>query len=209
MQVITSISDIENGYYYHAAITFLRFFSGTFLGIVFGMVLGIFMYKYHVLHLLVEPFLQSIRAVPAVAFIPFFLLWFGFSDIGKIILILVAIGVNIAYASYQILRQKDEKYQIALDSMRISQRNTPFFLLLALIAEKLLPTLRFSLVISIATIVTMEMLGSQSGLGYLIQNAQATFNLGLIMFSIIVLSLFSTIMDMMIIKLWKYIVYWK
>jgi len=208
-QVISSISNIEHGYFYHAAMTLLRFLGGTFFGVFFGVALGVVLYKYEKIYLIAEPFLQSIRSVPAVAFIPFFLLWFGFSDVGKIILILVAIGVNIAFASYQILKQKEEKYQITLTSLQMTPQKTPFTLLLALVAEKLLPTLRFSLVIAISTIVMMEMLGSQNGLGYLIQNAQSTFNIGLVMFSIIVLGLFNTIMDILLIRIWNMIVFWK
>ncbi len=61
----------------HSVSTLLRTIIGYFGGGVLGIMLILVMFRYRLLNYAM-PIFHSIRAVPAVAFVPFFLLWFWF-----------------------------------------------------------------------------------------------------------------------------------
>ncbi len=209
MDVVNEFLDLKKLYLYHFFLTSVRLIGGMLLGIFLGIVLAYFMYKYETFDNVVQPFFQSVRAIPPVATIPFFLLWFGFSDKGKIILLVVAVSVNLAFAGYQILIDMPESYKISLINLSYTRRDMKWKIGLGLILEKILPTLRFALVISIASIITIEMLGSQSGLGYLMQTARTTFNLSGIFVCVILLGILNSVLDFLTIFVINKLVFWE
>jgi len=155
------------------------------------------------------PSLQGIRSLPPVAAIPFFLLWFGFSDIGKWLLVVVGAGANLTFTSYQILLDMPEKYHFALTSFGVARKSLSWNISLPLVLERLLPTLRFSLSTAIGLIIVSELLGSQVGLGYLIQSARSTFSLQTIFLCAILLGIMNAVVDWGLVHLWKTIVFWR
>ncbi len=207
--VLKEFSELYNVYLYHFFLTTVRIVAGMIFGVALGILLAFLMYKFEHFDNIIQPFAQSIRAIPPVATIPFFLLWFGFSDKGKIIMLVVAVSVNLAFAGYQILIDMPEHYRISLINLSYSRKDLPWKIGWGLILERILPTLRFALVISIASIITIEMIGSQSGLGYLMQTARTTFNLSGIFVSVIMLGILSSVLDYLTIFVINKLVYWE
>jgi ABC-type nitrate/sulfonate/bicarbonate transport system permease component len=155
------------------------------------------------------PSLQGTRSLPPVAAVPFFLLWFGFSDIGRWLLVVVGVSANLSFAAYQVLLDMPDKYVFALTSLGIEKKSLPWNISLPLVLEHLLPTLRFSLSTAIGLIVVSELLGSQVGLGYLIQSARSTFSLQTIFLCAILLGLMNGTLDWSLVRLWKAVVFWR
>ncbi|WP_201328932.1 ABC transporter permease [Thermotomaculum hydrothermale] len=209
LSVIKEFYELKSLFLYHFSLTAIRLAAGMAGGIFIGILIGYLMFKYEQFDNLFQPFAQSIRAIPPVATIPFFLLWFGFSDKGKVLMLIVAVSVNLAFSGYQILYDMPEKYRISLLNLGINRRDMSIKIAIPLILEKILPTLRFALVISIASIITIEMIGSQSGLGYLIQTARTTFNLSGIFVCVFLLAILSYIYDTLTIVIIKKLVYWE
>lgn len=209
LSVVNEFWELKSLYLYHFFLTAIRLAAGMIVGIFIGILIGYAMFKSEHFDNLFQPFAQSIRAIPPVATIPFFLLWFGFSDKGKILMLVVAVSVNLAFAGYQILMDMPEKYRVSLLNLNIKRKDIKYKIAIPLILEKILPTLRFALVISIASIITIEMVGSQSGLGYLIQIARTTFNLSGIFVCVFLLAILSYLYDTFTILIVNKLVYWE
>src|SRR5262249_52578002 len=75
----------------HALATIWRVWWGFVFGVIGGTILGAIAGYSALTYRLVDPTLQGLRAVPSIAWVPLFILWFGIFEASKIILI--AVGV--------------------------------------------------------------------------------------------------------------------
>jgi sulfonate transport system permease protein len=75
----------------HAAATLWRVGWGFVFGVAGGTIVGAIAGYSALVYRLVDPTLQGLRAVPSIAWVPLFILWFGIFEASKIILI--AVGV--------------------------------------------------------------------------------------------------------------------
>lgn len=207
--VVKAIRDIEPSLLLHTAYTAGRLAFGSALGIVLGIGLGLLMHRSPTFCRLAMPGVQSMRAVPPLATVPFFLLWFGFSETGRYLMIVAGIGFNIAIATYQIAEDIPEKYRIFFSGLQVSPRRFIISFALPRVIEVLLPTVRFSIATATGLVIVSELLGSQVGLGYLMQSARSTFATHTIFLSAIVLGFLGAAADALIRFGWRYLVFWR
>jgi ABC-type nitrate/sulfonate/bicarbonate transport system permease component len=207
--LISAFSEIEPNIFIHSAYSFLRLIVGFVSGSVVGILFGLLFFKSRTIYNLLYPSFQSIRSIPPYATIPFFLLWFGFSETGKFIIILFGISFNLAIASFQALQNIKEKYHVFFNSINSNAKDHVRDFTLPYVLENILPTLRFSLSTAIGLVVVAEMLGSQLGLGYLIQTARSTFSLNVVFLAAIIFGIINYLSDQILIIIWKKIVFWK
>ena len=60
------------------AISFLAFFIGMSLGVAVGLPLGFMIGRYRTAEFVLDPYVTFLYVIPSVAFVPLFVLWFGF-----------------------------------------------------------------------------------------------------------------------------------
>jgi ABC-type nitrate/sulfonate/bicarbonate transport system permease component len=209
MAVLEAFRDVEPNIFLHAAYTAFRLIAGFAAGAVAGIGLGIFINKSDVANRLLSPSLQSMRSIPAIATVPFFLLWFGFSEPGKIVLVITGIAFNVAIATHQVLKEMPEKDRILFASFGIDPTSFVFQYSLPRVFEALLPTLRFSLSTAVGVVIVSELLGAQIGLGYLIQTSRSTFSIHVIFLCMLLLGALNSLLDLALSKGWSKLVYWK
>ncbi|GMV20766.1 MAG: hypothetical protein AMXMBFR57_07150 [Acidimicrobiia bacterium] len=137
------------------------------------------------------------------------LLWFGFAETGKYLLIVCAVSFNLAVAGEQILSRLPDSTRAFILSFDLTPRSLTWVLYLPRILEDILPTLRFSLAMAIGAVTVAELLGSQVGLGYLIQTSRSTFSLHVLVLATIMLGLLSIVADRLLIYSWRRLVFWR
>ena len=208
-EVFYAMADIEPSIFYHALFTVSRLCVGFVGGTFFGIAVGLFFFKYLTLEKLFSPSVHALRAVPAAASVPFFILWFGFSEFGRYLLIFMAVSLNVAVASYQILKNHSRAHLAFFKSFNIEIGGLPFRYSLPRIVQDLLPTLRYSLSLSIGAVTVSELLGAQVGLGYILQIGRATFSLSLMFLAIMAIGLIAAFADKALQLVWNRIVYWR
>ena len=209
MSVIRSFQDIEPNVFVHLGYTVSRFGFGFILGVGAGIGLGLLIFRFLWFRNLIMPTIQASRAIPAIAIVPFFLLWFGFSELGRYLLVVAGTAFNVAVAALQILGSGPEKYGIMFQSFGRKPEELLFDYGLPLIMERILPTLRFSLSAAIGLIVASELLGSQVGLGYLIQTSRSTFSMHVVFLAAILLGVLNATADGLLQITWRKLVWWR
>lgn len=207
--VFFAVKDIEPNVFLHTFYTISRLIIGTLSGIFLGISLGLFAFKSTLFRKIAFPSIQSIRAIPPIATVPFFILWFGFSETGKYIMVILGIALNIGIATHQILTKIPEKYEILFKSFKIKPRKLTFTYSLPTVFENILPTIRFSLSTAIGLVVVSELLGAQVGLGYLIQTSRSTFSMHVVFLAAIILGIINFLMDYLVRLFWKRIIFWR
>jgi len=208
-QVFGAFSEIEPNIMVHVAFTSFRLVFGFVAGVVAGVAIGIGLTKSKNVAALVGPVLGSMRSIPPIAIIPFFLLWFGFSEVGRLLLVITGIAFNIAVSTFQILQDMPEKHRIMFKSFGLKESDMVLDYSLPRIIESLLPTVRFSLSTAMGVVIASELLGSQVGLGYLMQTARNTFSMHVIFLATILLGVMNAAMDFALVQCWKRAAYWR
>jgi ABC-type nitrate/sulfonate/bicarbonate transport system permease component len=146
--VFNAAIDLEPNLGIHTAATITRLLVGFIGGTVVGIALGIFFSRFPAMDTFFSPSIQALRAIPAAASVPFFLMWFGFSEVGRYLIVFLAVGLNVAVASSQILMGRSLAHRTFFASFRLSPGAFPLSYSLPRIVEDILPTLRFSLALS-------------------------------------------------------------
>jgi ABC-type nitrate/sulfonate/bicarbonate transport system permease component len=206
--VFGALWDIDPPLYVHIAATTARILIGTIAGTALGIALALFLSSFENVRRMLMPAILALRAVPLIATVPFFLLWFGFSEWGKFLLVAIGVGLNIVVASLQILEETNERYLVALASLKTSLRSHPVAISLPLIAQSILPTLRTSVAIIFGAVLVSELLGSQLGLGYLIQTSRTTYSMHVVFLVTAILGVLASLVDWTLIQIWKRCVFW-
>jgi ABC-type nitrate/sulfonate/bicarbonate transport system permease component len=207
--VLRAATEIDPNIIIHVAVTAVRLVSGFLLGVIAGIALGIAVYNSQLFARLISPALDSMRSIPAIAIVPFFILWFGFTETGRISMVVTGIAFNIAIAAYQALKDMPEKHKILFKSFGIAPRALTREYVLPRLMETLLPTVRFSLSTAMGVVIASELLGSQIGLGYLMQTARSTFSMHVIFLATIILGLLNALVDAVLTRSWNRTVYWR
>lgn len=207
--VLMVFGELEPNILLHGMVSLARLLVGFAAGSISGIFLGILLYKSKISYGLLYPTIQSIRAIPPYALIPFFLLWFGFSEIGKFITLISGVLFNLAIASYQSLLSVDERYVVFFKGINKEARNFVVPFTMPYVIERILPTLRFSLSTAIGLVVVAEMLGSQIGLGYVIQTSRSTYSMDVIFLATFLFGIINFLIDKLLVMLWNTVVFWK
>lgn len=207
--VLRAIIEIQPNVFWHLWLTTERLVIGSVAGTLFGLVLTFLVTVFRPGRWIMLPIIQQARAVPPAALVPFLLLWFGFSEIGKYLLVVSGIGFNLAIAGIQIVQDVPERYRAAFVTFPLGRFKRFMYFDVYRILENLLPAIRVSVAIALGLVIVAEYLGSQAGLGYLIQASRSTFALQTVVLCVILLGILAAIADMIIVWLWVRIIYWR
>lgn len=147
---------------------FVGFLIGGGLGFLMGLWVG---FSYRTERLL-DPSIQMLRTLPHLALAPLFVLWFGFGETSKILLIAKGAFFPLYVNTFLGLRSVEVKlFEVA----RVLQFSR-WQLITKLIVPSALPHIflgiRLSLGIAWLGLVVAEMMGSSSGVGYMINDAR-------------------------------------
>jgi len=169
----------------------LGFLMGGSFGLAFGILIGLFRKAESVL----DPTLQMLRLIPYLAIAPLIILWFGFGEESKILIIANGAFFPMYVNTFLGIRSVDNKL---FDVSKVLEFNR-FKMILRLILPASLPNIllgvRISLGISWVGLVVAELIGSQSGVGFLILQAKQESNTPIIFVGILIFAIVGTLAD--------------
>jgi sulfonate transport system permease protein len=179
----------------HIAATTARIMAGFGLGVVAATVLGALAGASKLSRDVMDPTLQGLRAVPSIAWVPLFILWFGIFETSKIMLIAVGCFFPVYLGILGAILSVDRKI---VEVGRIFRLSTP-----ALVRRILLPAILPAYVVSLRTglglgwmfVVAAEFMGAAEGLGYLLIDGQQLGKPGQILASILTFAVLGKITD--------------
>ncbi|HYA06031.1 MAG TPA: ABC transporter permease [Xanthobacteraceae bacterium] len=142
--------------------------AGLLLAIVVGGGLGMVMARWRLFEMFVNPLVELFYPLPKSALIPVTVLWLGFGDGSKILLIFLGCMIPVTIGAYNGARGADHALVWSARSMGA----TPVRLMLDVVAPSALPELlngiRTALALAFILLVSSELIVSQKGFGYLI-----------------------------------------
>jgi sulfonate transport system permease protein len=171
------------------AVSLARVVAGFLLGAVVGLALGVWSGLSRWGGLLIDPPVQMLRTLPHLALVPLFILWFGIDETPKVLLVALGVLFPIYLNVHAGVRGVDPKL---LEMARVSGFDRREILRHVIVPGALpsaLTGLRLSLGIAWLSIVVAETVSSDSGLGYMINDAREFLRTDVIVVGLVVYAL--------------------
>lgn len=151
-----------------------RVLLGFLLGSAIGIMLGLGTGRASRLEYLVDPWVSFLRFTPALALLPLYVLWFGFGEVSKVLLIATNVAVVALLGAHQGVRAVSPVYLDAATSLGASQKLIFRKIVLPLAFPQIFASLRIALGLAWVTIVVAELIDARMpSLGYLLTLAGA------------------------------------
>jgi len=156
----------------HAFATIWRVVSGFVFGVLAGTVVGAMAGYSTMTYRLLDPTLQGLRAVPSIAWVPLFILWFGIFEASKITLIAVGVFFPVYLGVMGAVLSVDRKIVEVGRVFRLSGLAMVRRILLPAVMPAYVLSLRAGLGLGWMFVVAAEFLGASTGLGFLLIDGQ-------------------------------------
>ena len=152
----------------NAAASLWRAGAGLFLAIVVGATLGILMAWWRPVNVVLGPLVEALYPMPKSALIPVTVIWLGFGDGSKILLILLGCMLPVTIGAYNGARGCDQALVWSARSMGASRMRMLWDVVVPSATPELLNGIRTALALSFILLVSSELIVAREGLGYLI-----------------------------------------
>jgi len=142
--------------------------AGLFLSIIVGGALGIFMAWWRPVNIVLGPLVEALYPMPKSALIPVTVIWLGFGDGSKILLILLGCMLPVTIGAYNGARGSDQALVWTARGMGASRLRMLWDVVLPSATPEILNGIRTALALSFILLVSSELIVAREGLGYLI-----------------------------------------
>lgn len=183
----------------HALATSTRVAAGFGFGVVAGTVLGAITGYSALTRRLIDPALQALRAIPSIAWVPLFILWFGIFETSKITLIAVGVFFPVYLGVMGAIRSVDRKLVEVGRAFRLSDIAMVRRILLPAVFPTYVTSLRTGLGLGWMFVVAAELLGASEGLGYLLIDGQQLGKPAQIVAAIVAFAIIGKITDWIVV----------
>jgi NitT/TauT family transport system permease protein len=145
-----------------------RAFMGLLLAVIVGGGLGMALARIRLLDVFVNPLVELFYPLPKSALIPVTVLWLGFGDGSKILLIFLGCMIPVTIGAYNGARGSDHALVWSARSMGASPIRMMWDVVMPSALPELLNGIRTALALAFILLVSSELIVSQKGFGYLI-----------------------------------------
>ncbi len=183
----------------HAAATSARVAAGFGVGVVTGTILGAITGYSGLTRRLLDPTLQALRAIPSIAWVPLFILWFGIYEASKIILISVGVFFPVYLGVMGAISSVDRKLVEVGRAFRLSALGMVRRILLPAVFPAYVIALRTGLGLGWMFVVAAELLGASEGLGFLLIDGQQLGKPAQIVTAIVAFAILGKITDWIVV----------
>ena len=187
----------------------VRLSSGLALAIVIGGALGIAMAWWRAVDALAGPLVEMLYPIPKSALIPVTVLWLGFGDWSKILLIFLGCMLPVTLGAFNGARGSDRALVWSARGMGASPLEVLRDVVLPSAMPELLNGVRTALALSFILLVSSELIVSQKGLGYLIGTLGAGGNYEGMFAVVLTVALAGFAADRLYLKLMHRVLQWR
>lgn len=147
---------------------------------------------------LVDPVVQMLRTLPALALIPMFIVWFGIGETAKIAVIAFATGFPIYLNLYAGIRGTDQRLVEAARALDLSRFQMIRSVVLPGAMASFLVGLRYSAGIAWLVLVVSEQINATTGIGAMMQSAQDFLRTDIIVLGLVVYAMLGLLSDALV-----------
>ena len=174
--------------------SFLETIEGFLLAIVIGVPIALLIVRSVILERLVYPLLLMVNAIPKIAIAPLLVVWMGFGQWPKVVMVLLVCFFPIVISTAQGMKSTPAELVELLRSLNASRTQEFFKLRLRYAMPQIFTGLKVAISLAVIGSVIAEFVGATQGLGYVIQQSGASADTALAFAAITLLSIMSIIL---------------
>ena len=195
--------------YPHLGVTLVETVLAFAIGAAAGLGGGLWLALQPMASALLEPYIKAMNSMPRIILAPIFAVWFGLGIASK-----VALGVTLVFfiVFFNVYQGVKEVSPVLLANARMlgaGPRQLLRHVYLPSATSWVFSSLHTSVGLAFVGAVVGEYLGSASGVGYLIHQAEGVFDINTVMAGIVVLTGFALALDGAVGRLEKRLMVWQ
>jgi len=179
----------------HLGVTLLETVLGFVIGSVFGLGVGLWLALSRTASAVTEPYIKGFNSMPRVVLAPIFAVWFGLGIWSKVALGVTLVFFVVFFNVYQGVREVSPTLIANARMLGASQRQLLRAIYLPSAMSWVFASLHNAVGLAFVGAVVGEYLGSSQGVGYLILQAEGTFDINTVFAGIVVLTVFALVLD--------------
>ena len=177
------------------AASLVRFAVGYLASVLLALAAGLILGWYSKVWAYLNPIAQVLRPVSPVAWLPFIVLFFGIGEAPAIVIIFLAAFFPVLLATVAAVQKLDPVYLKVAQNFGIKEPAVFTKIILPAIFPQIATGLHLALGTAWVFLVAGEMVGAQSGLGFLIIDARNNLRADLLMAPILTIGLLGLLLD--------------
>jgi len=195
--------------YQHLGVTLTETVLAFAIGALGGLGGGLWLALSPMASAILEPYIKAMNSMPRIILAPIFAVWFGLGIASK-----VALGVTLVFfiVFFNVYQGVKEVSPVILANARMlgaSQKQLLRHVYLPSATSWVFSSLHTSVGLAFVGAVVGEYLGSSQGVGYLILQAEGSFDINTVMAGIVVLTAFALVLDAVVGKIEKRLMKWQ
>lgn len=184
--------------FFHLKITFMEMVIGSAIGTALAVITGFLLSSNRLLSDALLPYISAIYGIPRIALAPLFVIWFGIGMTSKIALVTVVVYFLVFFNAFVGARDVDRIYVDVLNVMGASRWTIFRKVVLPYSAGWIFVGLRFALPRALIAAVVGEIISSNRGLGYLLEQSGGNFDVAGILAAVFVLAVLGVLLNMLV-----------
>jgi len=195
--------------YSHLLITLTETVLAFLIGTVFGLAIGLWLALSPTASAILDPYVKAANSMPRVILAPIFAMWFGLGIWSKVALAVTLVFFIVFFNVYQGVK---EVSPVVLANARMLGANARQLLRTVYLPSAtswVFSSLHTSIGLAFVGAVVGEYLGSARGVGYLILQAEGSFDINTVFAGIVVLTIFALVLDLAVGVIEKRLMKWQ
>jgi NitT/TauT family transport system permease protein len=195
--------------YLHLGTTLLETVLAFGIGTVLGLACGLWLALAPTASAILDPYIKAANSMPRVILAPIFSLWLGLGIWSKVALAVTLVFFIVFFNVYQGVKEVSPVVLANARMLGANQRQLLRTVYLPSATSWVFSSLHTSVGLAFVGAVVGEYLGSARGVGYLILQAEGTFDVNTVFAGIVVLTAFALVLDGIVGRLEKRLMKWR
>ena len=189
---------IDRDIYQHLWVTLLETVLAFAIGTALGLVMGMWLALSPVAAAILDPYIKALNSMPRVILAPIFAVWFGLGIASKVALGFTLVFFIVFFNVYQGVKEVSPTVLANARMLGASRNQLLRHVYLPSAMSWVFSSLHTSVGLAFVGAVVGEYLGSSRGVGYLILQAEGTFDINTVFAGILVLTAFALVLDALV-----------
>jgi len=181
--------------YRHLWVTLLETLMAFVAGTVLGLAMGLWLALSPTASALLDPYIKALNSMPRVILAPIFGVWFGLGMASKVALGVTLVFFIVFFNVYQGVREVSHTVLANARILGASERQLLRHVYVPSAMSWVFASLHNSVGLAFVGAVVGEYLGSAEGVGYVILQAEGSFDINSVFAGIVVLTAFALVLD--------------
>jgi NitT/TauT family transport system permease protein len=195
--------------YSHLLVTLIETALAFAIGTLLGLACGLWLALSPLAAAIFDPYIKALNSMPRVILAPIFALWFGLGIWSKVALAVTLVFFIVFFNVYQGVKEVSPVVLANARMLGANQRQLLRTVYLPSATSWVFSSLHTSVGLAFVGAVVGEYLGSARGVGYLILQAEGTFDVNTVFAGIVVLTAFALLLDGLVGRVERRLMKWQ